>query len=99
VRIILFYPLGLGLSGAQSRECQKLAWKLTHKYNCNPNSIPAGEEARLKPYTKIISAWQNRWKDALDAFAVLALDLEKNPGKNATHWCVCIVFYDGLLIG
>lgn len=42
----------------------------------------------MKPHAKIISAWQNKWRDALDAFAVLALDLENNPGMNATHWYV-----------
>jgi len=68
-----------------SRGCQKKAWKLSHKYNCYPSSLPAGEEALLKPHAKIVSAWQNKWKNTLDAFAVLALDLEKNPGKNATH--------------
>jgi len=88
VRIIPFHPLELEFRGAQSKECQKRAWKASHKYNCSPNLPPAGEEDPLKPYNKIISAWQNEWKVTLDAFAVLALDLENNPGKNTTHWCV-----------
>lgn len=88
VRIIPFHPPELELRGAQSKECQKRAWKTSHKYNCTPNLPPAGEADPSKPYNKIISAWQNEWKVVLDAFAVLALDLENNPEKNATHWCV-----------
>ena len=88
VRTVLFLPLGLKFSTAQSKDCQKQGWNLIHKYNCVPSSIPAKEQALMKPRTKIISAWQNRWRNTLDAFSVLALDLENNPGKNATHWYV-----------
>jgi len=74
-----------------STECQKRAWKLTHKYNCSPSMLPAGEEALMKPNARIVSAWQNEWRKTLDTLAVLALDLEKNPGRNATH-CMWLEF-------
>jgi len=82
------FHLTVELSTAQSKECQKLSWKLTHKYTCMPNSVPDEEKAHLKPHAKIVSAWQNVWRELLDSFAVISLDLVNNPGKNATHWCV-----------
>ena len=39
-------------------------------------------------HTRIINAWQNVWKERLDDFALMALDLPNNPGKNITHWYV-----------
>jgi hypothetical protein len=46
---------------------------------------PDKEEA-LKHYARIINGWQNVWKEHLDQFALMALDLTNNPGKNITHW-------------
>ena len=81
-------PLGLKFNVTQSRECQKKAWKLTHKYKCIPNTLSAREEALLKPLRRVVDAWQKRWENVLDVFSILALDLENNPGKNKTHWSV-----------
>ena len=81
-------PLGFKFNVTQSRECQKKAWKLTHKYKCIPNTLSAREEALLKPLRRVVDAWQKRWENVLDVFSILALDLENNPGKNKTHWSV-----------
>ncbi|KAF9642538.1 hypothetical protein BDM02DRAFT_3124476 [Thelephora ganbajun] len=74
-----------------SRECQKLSWKLTHKYTCVPIAVLPEKEEVLKYYARIISGWQNVWKGHLDGFALMALDLANNPGKNATH-CMWLEF-------
>lgn len=74
-----------------SKECQKSSWKLTHKYTCAPIKIPPEEEESVKYYGKIINGWQNLWKWRLDDFALLALDLTNNPGKNVTH-CMWLEF-------
>jgi len=44
----------------------------------------------MKPNAKIVSAWQNEWRGTLDTLAIAALDLDNNPGKNKTHWCVLV---------
>ena len=49
---------------------------------------PPGEEENFKYYGRIINSWQNVWKWRLDDFALMALDLTNNPGKNITHWYV-----------
>ena len=72
----------------KSKECQKLSWKLTHKYTCVPIAVPPEEEETFKHYAKIIIGWQNVWKWRLDELALMALDLANNPGKNITHWSV-----------
>lgn len=79
----------------QSKECQKLSWKLTHKYTCVPIVVPPEEEETFKHYAKIIISWQNVWKWRLDELALMALDLANNPGKNITHWSVaCLASED-----
>ena len=72
----------------QSKECQKLSWKLTHKYTCVRVEIPPEKEEALKHYGKIINGWYSLWSEYLDHFALMALDLANNPGKNTTHWYV-----------
>lgn len=78
----------------QSKECQKISWKLTHKYTCVRIAVPPGKEELLKHTGRIINAWQNVWKDHLDHFALMALDLANNPGKNTTHWYVLLLSDD-----
>jgi hypothetical protein len=59
---------------------------LTHKYTCVPIAVPPGKEEALKISGRIINGWQNVWKEHLDHFALMALDIPNNPGKNITHW-------------
>lgn len=74
-----------------SRECQKQSWKLTHKYTCVRIVVPPDQEETVKHFGKIINSWQNVWKWRLDQFALMALDLIKNPGRNITH-CMWLEF-------
>jgi hypothetical protein len=44
------------------------------------------KEDVFKRYAKIVDGWKKAWNWHLDEFALMALDLANNPGKNSTHW-------------
>ena len=77
---------------AQSRECQKEAWKSRHKRTCQShilNKTVMKSDATQNPRReKLLSSWLNIWRGLFEVFALMALDLANHKGeeRTKTHW-------------
>ena len=73
----------------QSRECQKLHWKLAHKAVCSGNAAVIqniGESPEEKARAKEIRLWMNAWTPVISYCLPLALDLANHDfGRHDTH--------------
>ena len=78
------------LTLTQSKECQKLHWKVTHKAICllqtqklNQN---LGEDPDEKAKAKKVNRWINAWSPSMTECLFIALDLANHQwGLHETH--------------
>ena len=80
--ILIFY--------VQSKECQKLHWKVAHKSICAIQTEQPGWDTRDDPdekaQAKKVNRWVNAWSPAMTTCLPIALDLANHPwGRHETH--------------
>lgn len=84
---------------SQSKECQTLSWKASHKANCVPNpAVAALNGAKPEKFStewmeleidKLLSKWMAEWRQCFMHCTMLALDLPNHPlNRVVTHWYV-----------
>jgi len=96
-------PNSLALS--QSKECQTLSWKASHKANCIPNPTVAAlngtkpdnlkfstEWAELE-VDKLLSKWMAEWRQCFMHWTTLALVARssKSSSEQSCHSLVCTI--------
>jgi len=74
----------------QSKECQKVHWKQTHKAACvgpaTKSSRNPGEGPDGSAQTRKVSRWINAWSPAIAKCLPIALDLANHGwGRHETH--------------
>jgi len=85
------------LAPSQSKECQTLSWKASHKANCIPNpTVAALNGAKPEKFStewveleidKLLSKWMAEWRRCFMHWTMLALDLANHPpNRVVTHW-------------
>lgn len=75
---------------SQSKECQTLSWKTTHKYNCQRRDVlHHNDDAHNIREEKNLTSWLNAWTVSLCATATAALDLANHESDYlCNHWYV-----------
>ena len=95
--MVLTYLIRLPIS--QSKECQTLSWKASHKINCVPNpTVAALNGTKPEKFStewvqlevdKMLSKWMAEWRRCFMEWTMLALDLANHPpNRVVTHWYV-----------
>jgi hypothetical protein len=93
-----------GLKFSQSKECQTISWKLSHKVNCAVHAslkvtdqgtfeAPAkdSKEWQDMELDKHLSKWLALWRSVFCDFATAALDLPNYPMNRVITHCPQIV--------